>query len=77
LTTNSYGVGIRCAWYSWKACEICGLFFSRKKIEKKINFLTQAAQTVIDHSLVPRNLGVNLGGVVTRDLQNYLQLGMY
>jgi hypothetical protein len=26
FATGSYGVGIGCAWCSWKACEICNSF---------------------------------------------------
>jgi hypothetical protein len=31
FTTGSYGVGIECAWCSWKACEICSLLVEKKK----------------------------------------------
>jgi hypothetical protein len=49
FATGSYGVRIGLAWCSWKACEI------KEKIEKKLFFLTQAAQTAIDQFLVSRN----------------------
>jgi hypothetical protein len=55
FTTGSYGVGIGRAWCSWKACEICSSLVQKKKIEKKIFFFTQAAQTAIDQFLVSRN----------------------
>jgi hypothetical protein len=35
---GSYGVKIGCAWYSWKACEICSSLIQKKKL-KKIIFL--------------------------------------
>jgi hypothetical protein len=46
FATGSYGIGIGCAWCSWKACEI--VHSTKEKIEKIIFFLTQAAQTGID-----------------------------
>jgi hypothetical protein len=45
---GSYGVGIGCAWYSWKACEICSSLIQKKKLNFIYFFFTQAAQTAID-----------------------------
>jgi hypothetical protein len=55
FATGSYGVRIGRAWCSRKACEICSSLIQKKKIEKKLFFFTQAAQTAIDQFLVSRN----------------------
>ena len=34
FTIGSYGIGIGHAWYSWKACEICGSLVQKKKLKK-------------------------------------------
>jgi hypothetical protein len=34
FTTGSYGVGIRCAWCPWKACEIYSSLVQKKKLKK-------------------------------------------
>jgi hypothetical protein len=35
FVTGSYGVGIGCAWYSWKASETFSSFIQKKKLKKK------------------------------------------
>jgi hypothetical protein len=37
FATGSYGVGIGCAWCSWKACEICSSLVQNKKLILKKN----------------------------------------
>jgi hypothetical protein len=55
FATGSYGVRIGRAWCSRKACEICSSLVQKEKMEKKLFFFTQAAQTAIDQFLVSRN----------------------
>jgi hypothetical protein len=55
FATGSYKVGIGRAWCSGKACEICSLLISKKKLKKKLKIFTQAAQTAIDQFLVSRD----------------------
>jgi hypothetical protein len=55
FTMGSYGVGIRRAWCSQKACEICSSLVQKKILNSFLLLYTQAAQIAIDQFLVSRN----------------------